>query len=384
MPTKPKKTGKPVDTPPYEVNLGDRIYPDVVGKLPKGNVIRTMIVTTEPYLVGSSWKMMVTDANDHYWTLELGLDGFHVVGRSKKREAPTPEEKPSLVRGDVVQMLSCPKYPSLETHKATLTGEPYLAFGKWRVPLKYYCNGRETAIYDCSKLAFIRHAVITPSFWSSIFNKVKGRYMKLSKPAIVTLVVVGFVALIGLWSVGNYNSLVAGSNAVDNSWAHVETQYQRRFDLIGNVVESVKGSQFQEQAVFKSIADGRKQYQAAQASGNENGQAQAASQIETNLALVPRLQEQYPELKSNDQVTRLITELQGTENGIADVRNDYNDTVTNWNTNVTRFPKSIFAGAFDFHKRVLFKADSGASKAPKVDFSQVNQTVTNPAVTPKQ
>lgn len=197
--------------------------------------------------------------------------------------------------------------------------------------------------------------------------------MKLSRPAVITVIVLAVVGILFLVGVGNYNSLVAGNNGVDNSWAHVETQYQRRFDLIGNVVESVKGSQFQEQAVFKSIADARRQYQSAQASGNENGQARAASTIESNVALIPRLQEAYPELRSNEHVSRLITELQTTENGIADVRNDYNDTVTGWNNKVTRFPGNVFAGIFNFHKRALFKADVGALKAPKVNFDEVKQ-----------
>lgn len=195
------------------------------------------------------------------------------------------------------------------------------------------------------------------------------KYMKLSKPAIVTAVVLFVLLFFGLIFAGNYNSLVTGRNAVDNSWSKVETQYQRRFDLIGNLVESVKGSQLQEQKVFKDIADGRKQYNAAQQTGNQNDQAAAASRIETNVALIPRLQEAYPELKSNQNVQALMGELSGTENGIAQKRDNYNDVVTNYNNNITRFPKNIFAGLFDFDKRSLFKAESSAAQAPKVDFS---------------
>lgn len=193
--------------------------------------------------------------------------------------------------------------------------------------------------------------------------------MKLSTPAIVT----GVILLLGLiifgWFTGNYNSLVGANEDVDNAWAKVETQYQRRFDLIGNLVESVKGSQLQEQTVFKSIADGRKQYTAAQQSGDENGQAVAASQLETNIALIPRLQEAYPELKSNTNVQSLMKELTGTEDGISKVRDTYNDTVTNYNKNVKRFPKSIFAAMFGYDERQQFKANAAAATAPQVNFT---------------
>lgn len=189
--------------------------------------------------------------------------------------------------------------------------------------------------------------------------------MKLSKPAIVTAIILGIVAFFGLWFAGNYNGLVSASTAVDNTWAKVESQYQRRLDLIDNVVSSVKGSQGQEQKVFGDIAKARTQYNQAKTSDEK---ATAASSIETNVALIPRLQEAYPELKSNEQVSKLIGELSGTENGILDVRNRYNDAVTNYNTNIRRFPKNIFAGLFGFEKRNLFQADAGANKAPKVNF----------------
>lgn len=189
--------------------------------------------------------------------------------------------------------------------------------------------------------------------------------MKLSKPAIITAIVLGVILFLGLWFAGNYNSLVSASNGVDNAWSKVETQYQRRLDLIDNIVASVKGSQLQEQKVFGDIAKARTQYNQATSA---EGKAEAASSIETNVALIPRLQEAYPELKSNEQVSKLIGELAGTENGILDVRNRYNDAVTNYNTNITRFPKSIFASMFDYDKRSLFKADSAASKAPTVKF----------------
>lgn len=189
--------------------------------------------------------------------------------------------------------------------------------------------------------------------------------MKLTKPAKITAIVLAVVVVFGLWIGGNYNSLVTSKNEVDNSWAKVETQYQRRLDLIDNVVQSVKGAQGQEQKVFGDIANARKAYSNANSTSEK---AAAASQIESNVAVIPKLQEAYPELKSNDQVTKLVGELQGTENQIASARDKYNDTATNYNNGVTRFPKNMFAGIFGFHKQALFKADQAAATAPKVKF----------------
>ena len=189
--------------------------------------------------------------------------------------------------------------------------------------------------------------------------------MNFSKPAIVTGIILGSILVIGLWVGGNYNSLVTSKNAVDNSWSKVETQYQRRFDLIDNLVASTKGAQVQEQKVFLGIAEARTAYAKA---STTNDKVAAAQQIDTQIALIPRLQEAYPELKSNQQVQSLMNELTGTENNIASARNDFNDTATNYNNNITRFPKSLFAGAFNFEKQSLFKADVGASKAVKVNL----------------
>lgn len=186
----------------------------------------------------------------------------------------------------------------------------------------------------------------------------------MSKAAI-TAVVFGCVAVIALWFGGNYNSLVSSRNQVEKSWSMVETQYQRRLDLIDNLVSSVKGAQGQEREVFIKIAEARNKYGSA---SSDNDKAAAASNLETNIALLPRLQEAYPELKSNQQVQTLMNDLRGTEDGILSARNAYNTTATNYNTNISSFPKNIFAHVFGFEKKTLFKSDDGASKATKVQF----------------
>lgn len=190
--------------------------------------------------------------------------------------------------------------------------------------------------------------------------------MQLTRPAIVTAILLGFVFIFGLWILGNYNSLVQNKAKVDNAWATVEVQYQRRMDLIDNLVGSVKGGQKQEREVFGKIADARKIYNNPNSSTSDK--AQAASQIETNVALIPRLQEAYPDLKSNAQVAQLMNQLTGTEDGIAKARIDFNNTATNFNIGIARFPTNLFAGIFGYTKVALFKADTGASKPPNVSF----------------
>jgi LemA protein len=187
---------------------------------------------------------------------------------------------------------------------------------------------------------------------------------------IALFLFVGIVALllfIGLLFAGEYNSMVTSRNTTDKAWSRVETQYQRRYDLIGNLVESVKGAQGQELAVFSAIAQARSNY--ANANGT-SAKAAAASQIETNVALVPRLQEAYPDLKSNTQVTQLMNELTGTEGAVLAARNDYNDQANTYNTGIQRFPRAVFAGIFGFQPKTLFKSNPAAAQAPQVKFSK--------------
>lgn len=223
--------------------------------------------------------------------------------------------------------------------------------GNYVVGIRYYNVGREYAIVNVNR----------------IIKTKEGSQVKLSKPAIVTAVVLGFVAIIGLWLAGNYNSLVVANNAVDNSKAKIDTQLERRYELIDNIVSSVEGSQAQESEVFGKIAEARK---IGSSATSETAKADANAAIDTQIALLPRLQEAYPELRSNDQVTRLITELQGTAGQVATARDTYNDTVTNYNNNITQFPKSVFANVFGFDKKELFKATKAAEANPQVKIER--------------
>lgn len=187
----------------------------------------------------------------------------------------------------------------------------------------------------------------------------------MSKAAIIAGAFLGFLLLMGAWSVGNYNSLVTSRTQTEKSWSMVETQYQRRLDLIQNLVETVKGAQIQEQKVFGDIADARSKYAGSNGSSE---QAQAAGNVESALARLLVITESYPELKSNQNVQALQAELGKTEDGIAKARDAYNATASNYNANIARFPKNLFAGAFGFTKQNLFKAEAGSDKSPRVKF----------------
>jgi len=177
--------------------------------------------------------------------------------------------------------------------------------------------------------------------------------------------VITIIVLLGLWVIGAYNNFVSLNASIDGQWAQVEVQYQRRFDLIPNLVEAVKGIFKQEQAVFDAIAQARTQYVGAK---TVDEKASAASNVESAFSRLLVIVENYPQLKSAENVTRLMDELAGTENRISVERRRFNELVTEYNTSVKRFPGTVFASLFGFKERVLFQAVTGAAQAPKVQF----------------
>ena len=184
--------------------------------------------------------------------------------------------------------------------------------------------------------------------------------MSRSTLIIIAIVVIG-IAYFGL----TYNSFVKQNEAVNAGWAQVESQYQRRFDLIPNLVESVKGVMKQEQAIFTELAEARTKYAGA---ATPNERAAAAGGVETSLARLLVVMENYPQLKSSDTVQSLIAEIAGTENRIAVERMRYNELVRDYNVGVKTFPRSVAANLFGFETRNMFEATSGAEEAPAVKF----------------
>lgn len=189
----------------------------------------------------------------------------------------------------------------------------------------------------------------------------KGLIIGLSVVAVIAVIV---IAIAG-WLIGLYNGLLTSRATVDNQWAQVETQYQRRVDLIPNLVSSVQGVMEQEQKVFGDLADARSKYAGA---SSANDKAAAAGELEGALSRLLVIMENYPQLKSSEAVQSLMVELAGTENRVAVERKRYNDTVKNYNLMIAVFPNNLMAGIFGFTGRNYFESQEGAENAPTVNF----------------
>jgi LemA protein len=182
----------------------------------------------------------------------------------------------------------------------------------------------------------------------------------------VLFVVLGILVVIGFWSVSSYNTLVAVREGVDTQWSQVETQYQRRFDLIPNLVSSVSAYMQQEKDVFKAIADARQGYAGAR---TPDDKVEATGRMESALGRLLVVMEAYPVLKSNETVMSLMSQLEGTENRVSVERMRYNDMVKDYNVRVKSFPGNLFAKVFGFDVKKQFQSEQGAEKAPKVQFN---------------
>lgn len=186
--------------------------------------------------------------------------------------------------------------------------------------------------------------------------------------AIIAIVVVVVAAVLIFGSAtGTYNRLVQASQQVNAAQADVETQLQRRFDLIPNLVESTKAVLAQERAVFEALARARTQYAGTNPGTPER--IEAANQYQGAIARLLVIVENYPVLRSNETVQSLMRELASTENQVAYARRNYNMAVQAYDTLVQSFPTTLYAGAFGFRPRPYFQAQPGAEQAPRVNLS---------------
>ncbi len=185
--------------------------------------------------------------------------------------------------------------------------------------------------------------------------------------------VIALIAVCGLSSC-NYNSLVEKQQQVDQAWAEVENQYQRRADLIPNLVNTVKGYSTHEEQTLVNVTEARAKATSitiqADNLNEENLQKyqQAQNELSSALKSLLAVSEAYPDLKANENFMNLQTQLEGTENRITIARRNYTESVLAYNTAIKKFPTNIYAGWFDFTPKPQFKAEEGAQKAPKVEF----------------
>ena len=188
------------------------------------------------------------------------------------------------------------------------------------------------------------------------------------------LIVIGAIVLCAIWAIGIYNKLVKEEEKVSSAWAQVENAYQRRADLIPNLVKTVKGAADFEKGTLEAVIEARAKATSTTIDPTnlteENMAAFQAAQDNLSSALSRLLVvvEQYPELKANQNFLELQSQLEGTENRISVERKAFNETVQVYNTYIRRFPINIVAGMCGFEKKAYFKAAEGADKAPEVEF----------------
>ncbi|MCX8178601.1 MAG: LemA family protein [Candidatus Aenigmarchaeota archaeon] len=173
-----------------------------------------------------------------------------------------------------------------------------------------------------------------------------------------------FITVVFVWS--TYNSLVTKELKVENRWADLQAQYQRRIDLIPNLVESVKGYAQFEQSTLTKITQLRTQWMTASSADEK---ISVGTQLDSEFSRLLLVFENYPELKTVETVNNLMVQLEGTENRIAVARRDYNDAVRDYNLMLRKFPSNIIAGMFGFEKKPFFEAQPGAEVAPKVNIT---------------
>ncbi|MFT6866166.1 MAG: LemA protein [Cyclobacteriaceae bacterium] len=196
----------------------------------------------------------------------------------------------------------------------------------------------------------------------------------MNKKWITIIVIVVAVFLIYKTLSGKYNGMVTKEETVNTEWSNVETQYQRRNDLIPNLVNTVKGFAQQEQDVFIGVTEARSKatsvnIDASNLTAENMQQFQAAQgQLSSSLSRLLVTVEKYPELKSNQNFLELQAQLEGTENRIAVARKRFNETAQDYNTFIRVFPNNFISGSFGFVAKPLFKADEGAEKEPTVEF----------------
>lgn len=191
---------------------------------------------------------------------------------------------------------------------------------------------------------------------------------------LVLIVVVAFILILGGCGCNGYNSMVNLDENVKNKWNNVQSDYQRRADLIPNLVSTVKGAANFEQTTLTKVIEARAKATAVNINADnltpEKVQQfqQAQSQLGGALNKLLVVAEQYPQLQATQNFRDLQTQIEGTENRIKVSRNDFNLSVQDYNSVVRRFPNNIFAGMFGFHTKTGFAAESGSEKAPKVEF----------------
>jgi LemA protein len=196
----------------------------------------------------------------------------------------------------------------------------------------------------------------------------------MKKSLITIIAIVAVIIVIGMWAAGAYNSMVTVQEKATTAWSNVQSTYQRRADLIPNLVETVKGYAAHEKETLEGVINARSKATSVNIDPENMTPEklkefqQAQGELSTALGRLIAIQENYPDLKANENFKELQVQLEGTENRINEARNTFNAAVQEYNVTIRRFPKSLLAGMFGFDKMSKFEAEAGAEKAPQVKF----------------
>lgn len=196
----------------------------------------------------------------------------------------------------------------------------------------------------------------------------------MSKKTLTWIVVLGVLAIVIIWGVGRYNAIITAEENVNTAWSQVENQYQRRADLIPNLVETVKGYAAHESATLEDVIAARAKatqvfVDPTNATAEQIAAFQAAQgELSQALGRLMAISENYPDLKASQNFAALQSQLEGTENRITVARNNFNEMARQFNTMIRRFPTNLIANAMSAEKRPYFEANDGADKAPQVQF----------------
>lgn len=196
----------------------------------------------------------------------------------------------------------------------------------------------------------------------------------MKKSVKVLLVIAAVILVLFIWVKNTYNSLVTGDEAVKSAWSQVENVYQRRADLIPNLVAIVKGYANHESSTLQAVVDARAKATSINVDASKLSEEQIAAfqkaqgELSSALSRLLAVSEAYPELKANENFKELQAQLEGTENRIAVERKNYNETAKHYNVKVRSFPTNLIAGMFGFGQKGYFQANEGAQNAPVVEF----------------
>ncbi len=196
----------------------------------------------------------------------------------------------------------------------------------------------------------------------------------MKKNTIILIAVVALIFIIVSSTISSYNALVTAEEEIEGNWAQVENVYQRRADLIPNLVNTVKGYASHERETLEGVIEARSKATSVNVNPNELNQEsvqqfnQAQQGLSSALSRLMVVVERYPDLKASQNFRDLQAQLEGTENRIAVERRKFNESVKDYNASIRRFPKNLLANSFGFERKAYFESDAGASEAPEVNF----------------